>query len=322
MRNAEPLIRNRTVCSKLRKMKPDPRRVTLQDLPALMPLYAALLSRPLTLERLELRFQRLEACPEISAQWLVEEDGATLALCDWEANDYGPPDSLRLNVWVEPGAHGRGFGTALLKLAEQTGKLLSANIADDDPPSLAWAEKRGFVFHAHRFESKLDPQEFDPAQHAQPLPEGVTLGDMAGASAAEWDELAALLIETFAQTPDAQGLPKWSVETARKAVQLSPQMRPEWLVCARRGGRLMGFTAALDMPGMVYNQMTGVADTAKGLGLAYLMKAELLRRLKAAGVSDVRTHNHAANLAMLRVNEKLGYVRQHGRWEVRRSGSS
>lgn len=143
---------------------------------------------------------------------------------------------------------------------------------------------------------------------------------MTDASAAEWDEVTKLLIETFAQTPDAQGLPRWSEETARKAVQLSPQMRPEWLICARRDGQLVGLTAALDTPGMVYNQMTSVADTAKGLGLAYSMKAESLRRLKAAGISNVRTHNHAANLAMLRVNEKLGYVRQHGRWEVWRSG--
>lgn len=106
-----------------------PRRVILSDLPALLPLYQAQFGRPLTLERLQLRSRSFGA----PAQWLVEEGGAALALCDWEPNDYGPPDSLRSNVWVEPKARGRGFGTALLQLAEQTGKVLSANIADDDP---------------------------------------------------------------------------------------------------------------------------------------------------------------------------------------------
>ncbi|WP_237724883.1 hypothetical protein [Deinococcus alpinitundrae] len=32
-----------------------------------------------------------------------------------------------------------------------------ANIEDDDSAGLAWAERRGFALHAHRFESVLNP---------------------------------------------------------------------------------------------------------------------------------------------------------------------
>ena len=290
------------------------RSVVPGDLPRLLPLYASLLGRSVALESLEARAGRLPH----QAHWLIEDGPEVLAVCDWEPNDFGPPGSLRLSLWVQPQARGRGHGSALLQLAAHGGALLCANIADDDPASLAWAERRGFTLHAHRFESALDPQTFAPDPHRAPLPPGTLLGDMTRASERDWDELTALLIDAFAQTPDAQGLPRWSWETARKALQLSPQMRPDWLVCARRGTELLGFTAALQLPGMAYNQMTAVTAAARGLGLAYALKSELLERLKADGVKCVRTHNHAANVAMRRVNEKLGYRRQHGRWEVRR----
>lgn len=295
-------------------MLPLPRPVRADDLPRLLVLYGLLLGRPLTLEGLTARTRRL---PD-SAHWLIEDSEGVLALCDWEPNDFGPPGSLRLNLLVRPDARGRGYGSARLNLAGQTGALLCANVPDNDPRSLTWAEQRGFTCHAHRFESALDLRTLKPARHPASLPEDVTLGDMVGASTEAWDELTKLLIETFAQTPDARGLPNWSDATARREVQLSPQMRPEWLICARHGDQLIGFTAALNMPGMAYNQMTGVAEAARGLGLAVALKVELLRRLKAAGVRQVRTHNHAANVAMRRVNEKLGYRQQHGRWEVRR----
>ena len=290
------------------------RPVTATDLERLPPLYELMLGRSMSLDALQTRAQRL---PD-GAHWLIEQAGDVLAVCDWEPDVYSPPGFVRLGLLVRPESRGQGYGSALLALARRSGAAgLTANVPDDEPASLAWAEKRGFTRHAYRFESALNPQEFEPRQHAAPLPEGVTLGDMAGASDADWDEFNALLIESFAQTPDAQGLPRWNNKTAREGVQLNPRMRPDWLICARRGGELLGFTVALAPPPLAYNQMTAVATSARGLGLAYLLKVELLRRLRASGITGVRTHNHAANLPMLRVNEKLGYQKQHGRWELR-----
>ncbi|WP_420596278.1 GNAT family N-acetyltransferase [Deinococcus sp.] len=291
-----------------------PRPVLAADLERLLPLYELLLGRTVTLDALQARAQRL---PD-GTHWLIEEAGDVLAICDWESDVYSPPDFVRLGLLVRPEFRGQGHGSALLNLARRNGAAgITANVPDDESASLAWAEKRGFTRHAHRFESALNPQEFEPEQHAAPLPEGVTLGDMTQASDADWDGFNALLIESFAQTPDAQGLPRWSIETAREGVQLNSRIRPDWLICARRGGKLLGFTAALTYGTFAYNQMTAVATSARGLGLAYLLKVELLRRLKASGITSVRTHNHAANAPMLRVNEKLGYQKQHGRWEMR-----
>ena len=281
------------------------------DFESLMPLYELMMGRPTTLEGIQARAERSES-------WLIEDAGEYLALCDWEKDNFGPAGFVRLGLIVRPDVRGKGYGSALLEVARKSGAAgITAHVRDDDLLSLTWAEKRGFTVHAHRFESALNPQEFEPEQHAAPLPEGVTLGDMTGASAADWQEFNTLLIDSFAQTPDAHGLPRWSDETAREGVQLNARMRPDWLICARRGGELLGFTAALAYPLFAYNQMTAVANVARGLGLAYALKVELLRRLKAGGVTQVRTHNHAANLPMLRVNEKLGYRRRMGRWEVR-----
>ena len=288
-----------------------PRPALPADLKHLMPLYEAQLGRATTLEGIQARAERSES-------WLIKDAGEHLALCDWESDDFGPAGFVRLGLIVRPDVRGKGHGSALLEVARESGAAgITAHVRDDDLLSLDWARKRGFTVHAHRFESALNPQEFNPGQHAAALPGGVTLGDMAEASEADWNEFNTLLIDSFAQTPDAHGLPRWSEETAREGVQLNSRMCPDWLICARRGGELLGFTAALTYPLFAYNQMTAVANVARGLGLAYALKVELLRQLKAGGITQVRTHNHAANLPMLRVNEKLGYRRRVGRWEVR-----
>jgi GNAT superfamily N-acetyltransferase len=280
-----------------------------------LPLYEVLLGRILTLEEL---WQRAERWPDLT-RFVTRSGKQIVALIEWRPDTFSPPGYLRLDLAVLPDFRGQGHGAGLLELVSTQGATgLSAHISDHDPASLGWAQRRGFLVHAHRFESALNPQAFEPGQTVQPLPDGVTLGDMTNASEADWAEFTALLIDALAETPDFRDLPRWTEDAARESLQTNPQTRLNWLITARRGGTLIGFTAALAHRG-AYNQMTAVVPQARGLGLAYALKVELLRRLKAEGIAEVRTHNHAENLPMIRVNERLGYERRRGTWEVRRA---
>ena len=280
-----------------------------------LPLYELLLGRALTLQDLR---QHDERWPTKDRRG-IKESGRLVALIEWRPDPFSPPGYLRLGLAVLPEARRQGHGAALLDIVSKLDAAgLSAHIHDSGAASLAWAQRRGFLVHAHRFESALNPQEFEPGRHVQTLPDGVTLGDMTNASEADWRELVSLYVNALAETPDFRDLPRWDEEQTRREMQDNVQSRLSWMITARRGGTLLGFTAALASRG-AYNQMTAVAPDARGLRLAYTLKVELLRRLKADGVEEVRTHNHAENLPMLRVNEKLGYLRRRGTWEVRRS---
>ncbi|WP_293915012.1 GNAT family N-acetyltransferase [Deinococcus sp.] len=281
---------------------------------AALPLYEVLLGRALTHGDLQ---QRAGRWPDLTR--VVTHSGEQIAaLIEWRPDPFSPPGYLRLDLAVLPEFRGRGHGAELLGTVPKLDAAgLSAHIHDSDLASLAWAQRRGFTVHAQRFESVLNPQEFRPEQHIQPLPDGVSLSDMTNASEADWHELVRLYVDALAETPDFRSLPKWNEEKTRREMQENPQTRLSWIIAARSGGSLLGFTAALTGRS-AYNQMTAVAPQARGLGLAYALKVELLRRLKADGIQEARTHNHAKNLPMIRVNEKLGYLRQRGTWEVRR----
>ena len=55
--------------------------------------------------------------------------------------------------------------------------------------------------------------------------------------------------------------------------------------------------------------MTGVRRSARGRGIASVLKRAQISAAKAAGLRELRTTTAAANAPMLRVNEKLGYRR-------------
>lgn len=73
---------------------------------------------------------------------------------------------------VEKGARGRGVGQALVNAIEQFtaghgSNLLSAEVEDSDPASLAFAQKRGYQIRRHGYDSVLDLIRFDPTPFAR-----------------------------------------------------------------------------------------------------------------------------------------------------------
>lgn len=241
-----------------------------------------------------------------------------------------PPGWRQLHLSVAPEARGRGLGSALLTWAQQEAVTqgapgLGVDVLDHDPQNRLWAERRGFALHAHRFASELDLSSLDlgrdaeGGQPAPPLPEGVTLRDMQGATSADWDRLEALYGDLLTQTPDLEDQPRWTPEQLRAHVRDHPRARPDWtLLAVGQGNEWLGLCQGASISTGIYNELTAVVPSARGQGLARALKLELIARARQAGLPLMRTHNHAANAAMLSVNARLGFVAQTGSWEMRR----
>jgi GNAT superfamily N-acetyltransferase len=257
---------------------------------------------------------------QVWARGVAEVEGRVMGLALLHPFDFVPPGWRRLLVSVEPEARKQGLGTALLAWAQvQALQLrvdgLSANVLDHDPHSRAWAERRGFVQHAHRFASQLDLSRPQPAPK---WPVGVHLRDMVDAAPADWERLIALYGDLLMDTPDMMGQPRWAPEQLRAHTRDNPRARADWtLVAVSETGDWLGLCQGVQISTGIYNEFTGVVPAARGQGLARALKLDLIRRAQAADIALMRTNNHAANGPMLSVNRRLGFGALAGSWEMR-----
>lgn len=267
------------------------------------------------------RFLAQEAEKDVWRQ-LAEQGGRTAGMTELRSFDYLPPNWLLLTVAVDPEARGNGLGTGLLHQALHHARVagavgVAANVLDHDPRSREWAERHGFVLHAHRFASELDLR----LEQAPPdLPAGVTIRDMTSATPAEWERLEVLYGDLLTQTPDLAGQPRWTTEHLQSHVRDNPRLRPDWqLVAVNADGEWLGLCQGLPISTGMYNEFTAVVAQARGRGIARALKLELIRRAREANIALMRTNNHSANAPMLSVNRRLGFVAKTGNWELWRS---
>ncbi|PYE49465.1 GNAT family N-acetyltransferase [Deinococcus yavapaiensis] len=231
---------------------------------------------------------------------------------------------------VAPDARGRGYGEALLTRVldlalAQGAHTLEVSVRDVNPEGRAWAERRGFALHFHRFESTLDLTTFDEAAHAdverRVADAGITFEDMRtlGSDEANWSRLYDFRNDRVAETPDYRGMPRMPVEQVRRIMRESPMVRPEWIVLATRGQEWLGLSVMASLPHGAYNAITGVAPEARGMGVARALKVNVIRRARAAGFSTMSTNNLSINAPMLAVNRRLGFEARPGFWVMQRT---
>jgi GNAT superfamily N-acetyltransferase len=214
---------------------------------------------------------------------------------------------------VLPAARRRGVGTALLEVAFAHLRSLGYGAArtwafEQDPDGLAFLEHRGWVEVSRERRSRRPLDDT--------LPDRVPVAGVAFAELALDDpsirEVYALDVEVSRDIPG----PPFDLGTFERWVELELRRsgrRPPLMVVARDGDTIVGFAHAnfpADPPTQAWHSMTGVAASHRGRGVAYGLKLELLHRLRELGCTEAGTSNEARNVPMLRVNEKLGYVRR------------
>ncbi|WP_102128265.1 GNAT family N-acetyltransferase [Deinococcus planocerae] len=304
------------------------RPFTDEDAPAWVALSNLALGHRVTVE--DFRAQETRRDPsQLSRRWVIEVGGEVRALAHLHVFPFDPPGFLHARVLVHPEARGQGVGRALWVLLEKAAQEanaegLVADVDDRDPESLAWAERRGFRNHAHRFASELNLTSFDEAPHLPALArveeQGVTFTDLVGADERAVERYLSFVADRLTETPDLAGHPRWPSKQVREVLRLDHGGRPAWLILAvSPGGEWLGTTAMIPIRReFVYNELTATHPQARGRGLALPLKLHAIRRAREAGFSLMRTNNHSTNAPMLRVNARLGFGARPGRYELHR----
>ena len=250
--------------------------------------------------------------------WLLASDagedvGAAVALTGW----YSPPHAARADIRVPPACRGRGTALALCRVVSEWCAArgvteLMGEVWEDDPASLAWAERQGFREVGRSARLGLDLTTIDAPEPNPP---------------------AGIEIVTWAERPDAA---RGMYEVAREAVPdipgeqdgdvgtfeewLSRDMqgsgdRPEATFVALADDRVVGY-AKLALSSarehVVIHDLTGVLRDWRGRGIAAALKRTQIAWAKNAGYAKLETSNELRNEPIRRLNERYGYVPEPG----------
>ncbi|GAB3612086.1 GNAT family N-acetyltransferase [Humibacter ginsengisoli] len=208
-----------------------------------------------------------------------------------------------LDLVVEPGARGRGVGTALLEsLLPELEPDVSAWSHGDHPAARALAAGHGFDLVRTLLRLRLPSLE--PVAGTEPQA-GIRVEEFdPQTDAADW---LALNARAFASHPE-QGRMSAGDLAEREA---EPWFDPaDFLVARDASGRMLGFHWMKLDPrtgeGEVY--VLGVDPDAAGRGLGRLLLTEGLERMRAKGVASASLYVEGDNEPALALYRSVGFV--------------
>jgi mycothiol synthase len=249
---------------------------------------------------------------------LLAREGGELLGSGFAALFPGFPDRATVFVTVPPSRRRRGAGTALYgalsEWARERGlEILIAVVADNDPESISFAERRGFVEERREKGVSLDLTAIE-APRVEP-PEGVSI-----VTWAERPELARGIYEVSVEaSPDVPGYEDEAHEPfeAWLAHDMSgPGDRADATFVATAGDEVVGyakFSLTSARPQSAYHDLTAVKRAWRGRGVARALKAAQIAWAKANGFEELRTQNDERNEPIRRLNAEFGYQPAIGR---------
>jgi GNAT superfamily N-acetyltransferase len=232
------------------------------------------------------------------------------------------PDVVFVLLTVLPDKRGLGAGNGLYAAvsdwaSERGLETLEAVVSDDDPVSLAFAERRGFVEHHREKGVALDLTRTDPPPVE--LPEGVEI-----ATWAERPELDRGMYEVALEAyPDIPGGEDEQVEPFED--WLAHHMKgsgdlPEATFIAVADDEVVGwakFSLTAARPKVASHDLTAVKRAWRGRGVARALKATQIGWAKANGYEELHTRNEERNAPIRHLNEEFGYEPAVGRIYLR-----
>ena len=214
-------------------------------------------------------------------------------------------------VRVHPEARGRGIGSALLDVARDEarsrGKAGNLGRVDpDDSRSRAWLGARGFVETRQDVEllRQLEPGDGEVVEGIVPL-------------AAEYLEGAyAVEVECVPDVPATVAMAASPFERWRELIE-----KHAVTFVALDAGRVVGYATLEHLHGTPHrleHGLTAVLRSHRGRGIATKLKSAQIAWAAANGYRELITFTDTTNMAMRRVNVKLGYAETLGSITVER----
>jgi GNAT superfamily N-acetyltransferase len=222
------------------------------------------------------------------------------------------PELGDLHLAVLPDERRRGVGSALYRgvsawLGQRDIEEISAAVPEDDPESLGFAERRGFVEHARSERLVLELADREPPP-VEP-PEGIEI--------VTWAERPDVILGVYEVAcealPDIPGEEDALVEPFEDWLAHDMQGagdRPEATFVAVAGGEVVAyakFSLNSAQPTTAYHDLTGVKRAWRGRGIAGALKRAQVQWAKEHGYEQLVTTPDLRNEPSRRMNERLGY---------------
>lgn len=229
-----------------------------------------------------------------------------------------------LELAVHPGSGGTGVGSALWDALEailrghgaQQARILAR---EDHAVAPGFLARRGFTAGKRSFTSSLDVTAFDDAPFnglpAALAAQGVRIRSLAELQAGHTPDLHtrlhALMSDVRGDVPRADPATPLSFQVFEDAVLGDPGLLPQAYLVAEAGGEWIGQTTLFrsEASPELFTGLTGVTREWRGRGVATALKVAAIGVARALGAPTIRTDNASDNAPMLRVNDRLGFVR-------------
>jgi GNAT superfamily N-acetyltransferase len=261
--------------------------------------------------------------------WLAFEDAEVVGFAT-SAVKWDEPGAVgRFWIGVRPDRRKRGIGAALYEESEAHARALGVRRLtveiDDDPAGRRFVEARGFERISAEIVSSLDPRltdlgELDDLQAAT-LAAGFELKTLRAMTERSAD-LAAFYDAAEAWPPGGDESNRITPHELWRFIFERPELSWDgsFVIVEERARPVSLATLVVDhSAGRAENDWTATLPDLRGRGLARLAKLATIRWARNAGIREIVTANDAGNVAMLALNERLGYRRLYEQVELARA---
>jgi RimJ/RimL family protein N-acetyltransferase len=235
------------------------------------------------------------------------------------------PDKYYIRVVVDPAHRCQGIGQevyrALEKEAlERNALSLWTNAREDDPPSVRFLERQGFVPSRKTWASRLDLTNLDlskfPDRSKDLADSGIRITTFAEEGADQSDVQHRLYELGRITSEDAPRIGDYAPVTFEefRAIDLNgPNAIPDAFFLACSGEQYVAWSTLQRMPALpdtVDIGFTGTLPEFRGRGIASELKRRAVVFARDRGYRYVVTGNDSLNPRIWAINEKLGFQRQ------------
>jgi mycothiol synthase len=297
------------------------------DIPAWVALCNSIYPESPTTVEQQRDWERVRPPDRVALRLIAEHDQCLVGASGMADKQLPNTKEFSFHCWVAVDARGQGIGADLVQRSitfarDQGAVRVLTYVRDDDPRSLRFAEAHGFTSLHHSFEVVLELAGFDMNRLHEldgfDSSAGVTLTDLQtwGDTLEHRHALHALMLETLADVPDdpmRDGFDVFSTWLEKKffdpsGVQLALDAQ----------GQAVGFSWLMLYPetGQADNWGTGVRREFRRQGLAWALKLACICWAGDRGAKRISTGNHEHNEGMRAINQRLGFERQLGMWEM------
>lgn len=257
-------------------------------------------------------------------RWVMENNGSLIATGEYnQFLEGGPVGEFGGNVMVHPDFQRRGIGTRmtdhlLAALRSLNAVSLRNRVREDMLAGRHFLQKQGFYEAKRSWESLIDAQHFnrtcfvavEEAVQAQGIE--ITIAPALADDPERDQKLYALYCELSRDVPGISESRVMSFYAFMDYVLNGSLSLPDAFFVAQHNGEYIGmsFLQASQQDDTLYTGLTGVKRAYRRRSIALVLKLHAIAYAQAHNHRQIRTWNDTTNMAILSVNERLGFVKQ------------